>query len=88
MNNRATRFMIAGEAKIATRHTPTCTAAQIHLYIGRQAETMECQRAAFCGLGDLSRSKGSPVDPNLLYASQTSAWFGPKAAEAPKALKT
>ena len=38
-------------------------------------ETLGHQRPAFRGLGDLS-PQGSPVDPNRLYASQTSGWFG------------
>jgi photosystem II stability/assembly factor-like uncharacterized protein len=33
------------------------------------------QWSPFCGLGDLPL-KGSPADPNRLYASQSSGWFG------------
>jgi len=36
---------------------------------------MESQRSAFCGM-EIYHVKGSPVDPNRIYASQTSAWFG------------
>jgi len=32
-------------------------------------------RAALCWLGELSR-QGIAVDPNRLYASQSSGWFG------------
>jgi hypothetical protein len=42
---------------------------------GRQARKVGCQRAVFCGLGDVSLERVA-TDPNRIYASQTSGWFG------------
>ncbi|HYH11926.1 MAG TPA: hypothetical protein VD789_06185, partial [Thermomicrobiales bacterium] len=38
-------------------------------------ETWEISEPKFAGL-EMYHLKGSPVDPNRIYASQTSAWFG------------
>ena len=43
--------------------------------IGRQAPAVGNQRPPLSGW-EIYHLKGSPVDPNRLYASQTSGWFG------------
>src|SRR5471030_2206965 len=42
---------------------------------GWQTRAMAGQRPALAGW-EIYHVKGSPVDPNRLYASQSSAWFG------------
>ena len=51
------------------------TQGRVHPDVGRQAQTVGRQRPSLRGLGDLP-PKGSPADPNRLYASQSSGWFG------------
>ena len=41
----------------------------------RRAERLDHHGTALCGVGDY-HLKGSPADPNRLYASQGTGWFG------------
>jgi len=41
----------------------------------RDAQRLDRERTFFCGW-EVYHVKGSPVDPNRLYASQSSGWFG------------
>ena len=47
----------------------------LHLHVRREAPEVGHFRPAVRRLGDLPH-EGSPVDPNRIYASQTSGWFG------------
>src|SRR2546428_9586939 len=51
------------------------TQRRIHSYVGRQARKWDVNGPHFAGW-EMYHLKGSPVDPNRLYASQTSGWFG------------
>ena len=45
------------------------------LTVGRQTAEVERHRPDFAGW-EIYHMKGSPADPNRIYASQTSGWFG------------
>ena len=61
-----------------SQRSSSCRHAQrrVHPHLGWQAPEVDCRAARTSAGWEIYHLKGSPVDPNRIYASQSSGWFG------------
>ena len=64
-----------GDAHEQSTSSGRHTQRRVHPDVGRQAREVGRQGPHFAGW-EIYHLKGSPADPNRLYASQSSGWFG------------